>query len=103
MEALTDLLYQPQRTADTNDFDPFYTECKNACDFPLWLKLQHDIRAGLEQLLAETAHALPEDFAERLNAINNRISDYNKHVPSVFLRKPVLTPGNWTDKCEDWL
>ena len=83
-------------------FDPFYMEFKAVSGLPAWLKLQHEIRADLDKLMAETARSRPADFAAGLTAINRRIAEYNRHVPSSYLRKSALTPDNWTEQYESW-
>lgn len=96
---------EPLPAEETAAFDPFYAEFKLAADLPVWLKLQHDIRADVEKLMTEglRARTFPADLAACLRAINERIAAYNRHVPNVHLRKPELTPDNWAEQCEEWL
>ncbi|PYI57417.1 hypothetical protein [Paenibacillus flagellatus] len=101
MEAMNSV--QEQTTTGTTAFDPFYVEFKHAAHLPQWLKLQHEVRAGLEKLMAESVRVVPPvELAARLDALNDRIAAYNDHVPNVYLRKPALTPANWTDQYESW-
>jgi len=104
METATNNRNDWPATDETVAFDPFYVEFKHTEHLPPWLKLQHAIRAELEKLMAETHRGeLPDDFADTLLPINNRIAAYNKQVPNVYLRKPKLTAGNWAEQYEEWI
>lgn len=102
MEASLDIREQTAHTEETAAFDPFYVEFKLADDLPLWLKLQYEIRAELEKLMAEKDRSLPADFGAGLQAVNDRIAAYNKHVPNAYLRKPPITANNWLEEYENW-
>ncbi|MDF2718332.1 MAG: hypothetical protein K0R28_5257 [Paenibacillus sp.] len=102
MEAPLDIREQMLHTEETTAFDPFYVEFKLADDLPLWLKLQHEIRAKLEKLVAEKDRSPAADFGAGLQAVNDRIAAYNNHVPNAYLRKPPMTAANWLEEYEGW-
>src|SRR5690606_37585876 len=83
-------------------FDPFYNEFKHADTLPLWLKLQHEIRTKLDKLMAEASRLTPALFQERIKSVNDTIAAYNDNVPNVYLRKPKLTPANWSEQYDNW-
>lgn len=101
MGTWVDKRHDPEHDGAAAAFDPFYAEFKLASDLPVWLKLQHDIRSGLEKLLAEHAYE-GAALESRLKPINERISLYNEHVPNEFLRRACLNADNFLVECEAW-
>jgi len=82
--------------------DPFYTEIRHAEVLPSWLKLRHEIRLLMENLVL-CAHRLPSaELQTRLNEINDLIVQFNQNVPNEYMQKALLTPANLAKQYDRW-
>ena len=84
--------------------DALNTILKNANVLPPWLELQHDIRDDIKTLLnkQQKYHLSPADMKQALDAINNKISQYNLLVPTPVLQKSRLSPDTLHQQLSMW-
>jgi hypothetical protein len=76
---------------------------KNANILPDWLRLQHEIRDQLRNLLF-SIHNDDENKIEReLLEINKKIVIYNNRVPSTILQKQKITRDNMEQQFQLWV
>lgn len=74
---------------------------KNANVLPDWLELQHQIRDEISRLADRLGRDL-KVLDENIDAINVKITKFNRICPSSLLRKPMVTRDNLTTSVTKW-
>ncbi|KMJ55615.1 hypothetical protein AB685_26310 [Bacillus sp. LL01] len=70
---------------------------RNANYLPPWIKLQHEIRDELNQLLK----GKPSAYEENIELINNKIRKFNLSCPPSF-QKRLITSANLPKQLKQW-
>lgn len=70
-------------------FQHFQKIAKDAGYKPYWLKLQHEVKALLEQLIAEKEQMDSKEVKKFVKTINQKIALHNKNCPPPFLKGKI--------------
>ncbi len=79
------------------EFDMASHLLKNSHVLPPWLDLQQEIRRDLHQLAAQDA-VLPHE----VEAVNAKISRFNRSCPSPSLQRGLVSPENLREQLRRW-
>ncbi|MBB4824347.1 DNA-binding GntR family transcriptional regulator [Sporosarcina luteola] len=79
----------PKEYFSGDTFQHFQKIAKDAGYKPHWLKLQHEIRDELNDMSLELQQDSAIDFKERIQKVNEKIAEHNKHCPPPFVKGTV--------------
>lgn len=70
-------------------YQHFQRIAKDAGFKPHWLKLQHEIRDLLNKIAGQKSQSTTTDLQSRIDDVNKKISEHNKHCPPPMLKGRV--------------
>ncbi|GKV54686.1 hypothetical protein NCCP2222_06330 [Sporosarcina sp. NCCP-2222] len=79
-------------------FQHFQKIAKDAGYKPHWLKLQHEIRDELNDISFQMKQDASLDMQERIQQVNEKIAEHNKHCPPPFVKGKVSVQSVETAK-----
>ncbi|WP_195574384.1 DUF1992 domain-containing protein [Paenibacillus sp. 1001270B_150601_E10] len=76
---------------------------KEANVLPPWLELRKEIVNEMSLLLARQREVGASIHEQELDALNEKIRKFNRHVPSSLLQKGLVSASNLEQQYEKWL
>ncbi|MBD1373146.1 DUF1992 domain-containing protein [Hazenella sp. IB182357] len=82
--------------------DVFHEVLKEAKYLPPWLKLQHEIRDEIAQVIKRLKYLSPDQLHIRTDRINTKIKQYNRECP-VPAQKGLIISDQIKEQYENWV